>query len=76
MTGGGGGEKRLEDMSRSLFRSDPMVYLQIYVPRETAHSMMTVLGQLGVIAFTDVYTPLSRYPNTFIAKQRKVSFSP
>ncbi|KAJ1638695.1 hypothetical protein T492DRAFT_833445 [Pavlovales sp. CCMP2436] len=73
--GGGGGEGRrpaaaafsTQGGSSSLFRSEPVVLVQLYLQAEVAHAALEELGEAGTLEFRDLNvgaTAIQRPPRT------------
>eukprot|EP00475_Leptophrys_vorax_P018606 TRINITY_DN2547_c0_g1_i1.p1 TRINITY_DN2547_c0_g1~~TRINITY_DN2547_c0_g1_i1.p1 ORF type:complete len:867 (-),score=248.28 TRINITY_DN2547_c0_g1_i1:53-2590(-) len=70
MGGHDGGDPRLDDTTRMMFRSEPMKYVQIFVPRDQARDVVSELGKLNAIEFVDLNGDLSAFQRVFVDKIR------
>lgn len=48
----------------SLWRSEPMQMVQIFVQKEAAHDTVEELGKIGLFEFIDVYTKSINQPTS------------
>lgn len=51
--------------SMDLMRSEKMTFVQIIIPAESAHRIITYLGQLGLLQFRDVISLSDPYAFLF-----------
>lgn len=52
-------------MSSTLFRSEEMSLVQLFIPAEVAHTCVAELGELGKVQFRDVKAPLNKKSTRF-----------
>jgi V-type H+-transporting ATPase subunit a len=64
------GDPRLDDTERVMFRSEPMKYVQIFIPRDQARDVVAELGKLNAIEFVDLNGDLSAFQRVFVDKIR------
>lgn len=43
-----------QDDDSTLFRSVEMTKIQLFIPYETSHTSLTILGKMGMVEFVDV----------------------
>lgn len=58
----------MDDTRRLLFRSDPMKYIQIFVPRDQAREVVSEIGRLECVEFVDLNADLSAFQRLFVDK--------
>ncbi|KAI0062022.1 ATPase V0/A0 complex subunit [Artomyces pyxidatus] len=60
------------DEYSSLFRSEPMSLVQLFVPAEVAHDTVAELGELGNVQFKDLNPDVNQFQRSFIGEIRRV----
>ncbi|KAI0042444.1 ATPase V0/A0 complex subunit [Auriscalpium vulgare] len=56
----------------TLFRSEPMSLVQLFVPAEVAHDTVSELGELGNVQFKDLNPDVNPFQRSFIGEIRRV----
>jgi V-type H+-transporting ATPase subunit a len=56
----------------SLFRSEPMSLVQLFVPTEVAHDTVAELGELGNVQFKDLNPDVNPFQRSFVGEIRRV----
>lgn len=55
----------------SMFRSEPMSSVELYIPREVAHDTVTELGELGNVQFNDLNPNVNPFQRSFVGEIRR-----
>ncbi|KAI6164183.1 V-type ATPase, V0 complex, 116kDa subunit family [Pisolithus thermaeus] len=55
----------------SMFRSEPMSSVELYIPREVAHDTVTELGELGNVQFSDLNPNVNPFQRSFVGEIRR-----
>ncbi|CAJ0766317.1 16997_t:CDS:2, partial [Entrophospora sp. SA101] len=55
----------------SLFRSEEMSLIQLYIPSETVQPTMAELGELGLIQFRDLNPDVNAFQRAFVSEVRR-----
>ncbi|KAI6138927.1 V-type ATPase, V0 complex, 116kDa subunit family [Pisolithus tinctorius] len=55
----------------SMFRSEPMSLVQLYIPTEVAHDTVTELGELGNVQFKDLNPNVNPFQRSFVGEIRR-----
>ncbi|GAA5802148.1 hypothetical protein HPULCUR_007609 [Helicostylum pulchrum] len=58
-------------MSSTLFRSEEMSLIQLFIPAEVAHTCVAELGELGKVQFRDLYPNVNAFQRTFVSEIRR-----
>jgi V-type H+-transporting ATPase subunit a len=56
----------------TLFRSETMSLIQLYIPSELAHPAVSELGELGMIQFKDLNADANNFQRTFVSEIRRL----
>lgn len=56
----------------SLFRSEQMSLIQLYIPSEMARDTISELGELGAIQFRDLNASANAFQRTFVNEIRRL----
>ncbi|KAI3650773.1 hypothetical protein MP228_004254 [Amoeboaphelidium protococcarum] len=60
------------EQESSLFRSETMSLVQLYIPSELAHDSVAELGELGMVQFKDLNSGLNAFQRTFINELKRI----
>ncbi|KAG6332183.1 hypothetical protein ID866_6906 [Astraeus odoratus] len=55
----------------SMFRSEPMSLVQLYIPTEVAHDTVAELGELGNVEFKDLNPTVNPFQRSFVGEIRR-----
>ncbi|KAJ9078881.1 H(+)-transporting V0 sector ATPase subunit a [Entomophthora muscae] len=58
--------------SSSLFRSETMTFIKIYIPYETAHTTVAQLGEAGLVEFVDLNPKTNAFQRAFVGEIRRL----
>ncbi|KAG2195960.1 hypothetical protein INT47_007096 [Mucor saturninus] len=58
--------------STTLFRSEEMSLIQLFIPAEVAHSCVAELGELGKVQFSDLNPSTNAFQRTFVSEIRRL----
>ncbi|KAJ7250453.1 hypothetical protein B0H12DRAFT_662094 [Mycena haematopus] len=56
----------------SLFRSEQMSLVQLFVPTEVAHDTVAELGELGNVQFKDLNPSINPFQRSFVGEIRRI----
>lgn len=56
----------------SLFRSEVMSYIQLYIPFELAHTSVSQIGEQGQIEFVDLNPDVNAFQRSFVSEIRRL----
>ncbi|CEP07000.1 hypothetical protein [Parasitella parasitica] len=56
----------------TLFRSEEMSLIQLFIPAEVAHTCVAELGELGKVQFRDLNPNVNAFQRTFVSEIRKL----
>ncbi|KAF8321793.1 V0/A0 complex, 116-kDa subunit of ATPase [Clavulina sp. PMI_390] len=56
----------------SLFRSEQMSLVQLFIPREVAHDTIAELGELGNVQFKDLNPEVNPFQRSFVGEIRRI----
>ncbi|KZT24035.1 H+-ATPase subunit [Neolentinus lepideus HHB14362 ss-1] len=56
----------------TLFRSEPMSLVQLFVPTEVAHDAVAELGELGDVEFKDLNPDVNPFQRSFVGEIRRI----
>ncbi|CAO3629538.1 unnamed protein product [Mucor hiemalis] len=59
-------------MSSTLFRSEEMSLVQLFIPAEVAHTCVAELGELGKVQFRDLNPNVNTFQRTFVSEIRRL----
>ncbi|KIM55209.1 hypothetical protein SCLCIDRAFT_1221352 [Scleroderma citrinum Foug A] len=59
------------DQYPSMFRSEPMSLVQLYIPTEVAHDTVAELGELGDVQFKDLNPTINPFQRSFVGEIRR-----